>query len=361
LFVNRRHRRYSKHATDQTKAPSFHHNPAYEVEDASTDVQLSNDSGCQDIAAEVDGGEYNTVSFQRLNSHQRSSLDATYSHITIGPTHAIETDNTHAHIPNTKAATFGNTYSNMSNQDSFEEDYVFETEDSTCNHLGEPTALAAVSRRTDNAQLTVQPDNGLTDDTYSHISANSNVLQNQKLRADYEDTTYNHLGDIPTSTSTKMGLSYGQVSKIGQSANGVTEQNNENRMAGEGRYNYAVVNKHPHIAKPAFHIDGGQYDYLVLEPDTETKGKPKPYDYAVVNKMPYTSETASPSDNGPHTDGPNKRFALVPNQSKATQPKPYDYAVVNKMSLVPTVALSPEDGPHEYYVLKPTQSKSSKP
>jgi len=339
--------------------PGIQNNPAYET----NGDQISNDSGCPDVSTDdIGDNEYNSISLKAMNDYQNPHGDATYNHITFGPTKAIETDNTYAHIPNTKAAVFDNTYSHMSNQNTRpEHDPNMETDDSTYNHLGEPTALAAVTHRTDNEHLSVKSNNGLTDDTYSHINANSNGVQNQKLRADYEDTTYNHLGDIPTSTSAARGLFYGQQSKIGQNTNGVIEQSNANQKAVAGRYNYAVVNKHHKAAKPAFHDDDAAHNYFVLEPDNETTTTPKPYVYAVVNKMPYASETASPSDNGPHTDGTNKRFALVPNKSKATQPKPYDYAVVNKMSLAPEAALSPEDGPHEYYVLEPTQSKTAKP
>jgi len=327
----------------------------------SNDDQISNDSGCPHVGTHdhVDD-EYNSISLQTFKDDQNLHDDATYNHITSGPTHAIATDNTYAHIPNTKAATFDNTYAHMSNQNSRSEHHTnMETEDSTYNHLGEPTALAAVSCRTDNEHLTVKTNNGLTDDTYSHINANSNGVQNQKLRADYEDTTYNHLGDIPTSTNATRDLLYDQESKIGQSTHGATEHTNENRKVAADRYNYAVVNKHHKAAKPAFHGDNSPHNYFVLEPDNKTTTTPKPYDYAVVNKMPYASETTS--DNGPYISEPNKRVALVPNQSKATQPKPYDYAVVNKMPLAPEAALSLEDGPHEYFVLEHTQSKVAKP
>jgi len=331
------------------------------MEGSPNEDQVSNDSGCPDIATDdtIDNA-YNSIPLHTF-SHNPND-DATYNHITSGPTHAVATDNTYAHIPNTKAATFDNTYSHMSNQNSRPElDTNMETDDSTYNHLGDPTALAAASYRTDNIQITVKPSNGLTDDTYSHINTNSNATQNQKLRADYEDTTYNHLGDIPTSTCAAKSFAYGKESKTGGNTNGVTEHGNENQKAGANRYNYAVVNKHPQAAKPAFRVDDAPHDYFVLEPNQETTTKPKPYDYAVVNKVPYAPETTSPSKNGPHINEPNKRFALVPNQSKATQPKPFDYAVVNKMPLAPEADSLSEERPHEYFVLEPTKSKATKP
>jgi len=290
------------------------HNQTYETNGIPNDDKLTTDSGCLDVATDGNSGdEYNSIHLQTFNDYEHPQDDATYNHITIGSTTAIPTDNTYAHIPKTKAATFDNTYSHMSNMNSRpEQENVNETDDSTYNHLGEPTALAAVSC---NGQLTDNPNNGLTDDTYSHINANNNGLQNQKLRTDYEDTTYNHLGDIPTSTSTPGGLLYGQQSKTGQSTHGVTDHTNENRTTVAGRYNCAVVNKHPQAVKPAFHVDDGAHDYLVLEPDKETKGKPKPYDYAVVNNMSLASgATVSPED------GPHEYFVLEPTQPKATKP-----------------------------------------
>jgi len=283
------------------------------MDDIRNDDRVSNDSGCPDVSTEENVDDtYNSISFQTFSS--RPNDDTTYNHIANGPIRAIATDNTYAHIPNTKAATFDNTYSHMSNQNSRpEQDNVIETEDSPYNHLGEPTTLAAVTRRNDNGLSTVKTSDGLTDDTYSHINASSNAIQDEKLRTDYEDTTYNHLGDIPTVSTSKCS-SYGQGPKIGQNTNDVTEHTNDNRKAVAG-YNYAVVNKQLQATKPAFRVDDAPHDYFVLEPTQKTTATPKPYDYTVVNKMSFPPEADSV-----HEDGPHEYYVLETAQSKATKP-----------------------------------------
>jgi len=323
------------------------------MENARNDDQLSNDSGCQDIAAKVDAdGEYNTVSIQTFNSHQHPSVDATYNHIALGPKSVIAIDNTYAHIPNAATGS-DNTYSHMSKPNTRpEHDNVNEPEDSTYNHLGESIALSSLSRRNDDGQFGAQSNNGQMDDTYSHINANNDKSHIQNPKTDYEDTTYNHIGDIPTATK---NLPYIKGPKTGQSSNGLTET----QKAVASRYDYAVVNKRSQETKATFHVHDAHHDYLVLEPDQETTGKPKPYDYAVVNNKPYAPEAKSSTDNAPHIDEPTKRFALA--QSKATKTKPYDYAVVNKMALASDATTSHEFGQHEYYVLEPIHSKAVKP
>jgi len=279
-------------------------NPTYEKDEISND---DHDSRCLDASTDNKGGdECNSISFRATNEYQNPHDDTYYNHINIRPTHAIATDNTYAHILNTKAATFDNTYSHMSNQDSTsEQDTNMETDDSTYNHFGDLTAITAVSYRHGNGLLTVKTNNGFTDDTNSHINENSNASKNQKLETDYDDTTYNHLGDLPTNTGSSSTSShlYSQGSMTYHSIPGTTAHSNENQKAGAGRYNYAVVNNHPHAASPVLH-DDAPHDYFVLE--------------------------------------------------EISKPKIYDYAVVNKMTLAPEPALSPEDGPHEYYVLEPT-------
>jgi len=69
------------------------------------------------------------------------------------------------------------------------------------------------------------------------------------------------------------------------SIQGTTAHSNENQKAGASHYNHAVVNKHPHAAKPAFH-DDAPHDYFVLK----ATGKTKTYDYAVVDKMSIAPE-----------------------------------------------------------------------
>jgi len=322
------------------------------VEDAHNDDQLSNDSGCQDIATDVDGnGEYNTIALQTFKSNQRLSVDATYNHIALGPKSAITIDNTYAHIPNSATGS-DNTYSHMFNQNNRpEQENENESVNSTYNHLGETIALSSLSRHNEDGQFGAQSNNGQTDDTYSHINENNNKSHIQNPKTDYEDTTYNHIGDIPTATKR---ISYGKGSETGQSSNGVTKT----QTPVASRYDYAMVNKRLQPAKTTVDVDDAPHDYLVLESDQTTAGKPNPYDYAVVNTTPCVPWATSPTDNGSHIDEPKKRFALA--QSKATKPKPYDYAVVNKMSLASEATASPEYGPHENYVLEPIHSNTTK-
>ena len=156
-------------------------NPTYEKDEISNDDQVSHDSRCLDASTDNKGGdECNSISFRATNEYQNPHDDTSYNHITIRPTHAIATDSTYSHIPNTKAATFDSTYSHMYNQDGTpEQDTNMETDDSTYNHLFESSAIASVSRRIDNGLFTVKSNNGFTDDTYSHIlNGNSNASKN---------------------------------------------------------------------------------------------------------------------------------------------------------------------------------------
>jgi len=291
-------------SNEKPQNAGLHHNPAYEIEGLPDDDRISNDSGCPDVAADnnVDD-EYNSIPLQSFKDH-RAQHDSAYNHITIRPAGAIATDNTYAHIPNPKATNFGTT-NNLS--DNFNRQHVVsETEDSTYNHLGESNAFTSVSHCNDKAHLTVKSNNDLLDDTYSHINANRNNSQNATPRADYEDSTYNHLGDIPT---TSNSFPYSQGSRTGQSLDGVAK----NKKDVASRYNYAIINKHPQAAKPTFHLDDAPKDFRLLEPDTETKGKPKPYDYAVVNKLSFAPETTSSPDDGPH-----EYYVFEPSQPKTT-------------------------------------------
>jgi len=171
---------------------------------------LSTDSGCQDIATELDGGgEYSSISLQC------PPVEATYNDITVGDISVLATDNTYAHIPNTKATRFNNTYFHMSNANNQPEPKnVKDPEDSTYNYLGESTSLSSLSRHIEDGQLRSQSINRQSDDTYSHINANTAEYHIQHPKTDYEDTTYNHIGDIPTATK---GVPYSKGSNSGQS------------------------------------------------------------------------------------------------------------------------------------------------
>jgi len=89
---------------------------------------------------------------------------------------------------------------NVNNQP--EQKNVNEPDDSTYNYLGESTS--SLSRYIEVGQLRSQSINGQSDDTYSHINANTAECDIQNPKTDYEDTTYNHIGDIPTATKSKF-------------------------------------------------------------------------------------------------------------------------------------------------------------
>ena len=102
--------------------------------------------------------------------------------------------------------------SNANNQP--EPKNVKDPEDSTYNYLGESTSLSSLSRHIEDGQLRSQSINRQSDDTYSHINANTAEYHIQHPKTDYEDTTYNHIGDIPTATK---GVPYSKGSNSGQS------------------------------------------------------------------------------------------------------------------------------------------------
>jgi len=316
------------------------------------DDNISNDSGCPDVATDDNADDqYNSIPLHTFKDH-RTQHDAAYNHITIGPTGVITTDNTYAHIPNTKTAMFDNTYSHLSDQiNRPEQENVIETDDLTYNHLGETFVRTSESHRNDDGTFRGKPYNALTDDTYAHINANSNQTKNATVSSDYEDT-YNHLGDIPTA---HQNFQHGQGPSTGNTSNGVSANTNKEQKVAASRYNYAVVNKRPLTAKATFHVDDSPHGNHVLEPDQETTGKPKPYNYAFVNKMSLAHEASSIPEDGPH-----EYYVLEPTQFKATKPKQYDYAVVNKKSVGPKTLLANTDGPHAFFVLEPSESEATK-
>jgi len=151
------------------KPPDAHeagiqHNPAYETDD------------CPDsVTDDTENGANNSIPLQEMSDYQSPHNDATYNHINNGPTKAIITDKTYAHIPKTAAARFDNTYSHVTSQENRHElDNVNEPEDSTYNHLGQSEPSSSVSGRKYNRQIRVKT-NGQKDYTYSHISANNNT------------------------------------------------------------------------------------------------------------------------------------------------------------------------------------------
>jgi len=328
----------------------FHHNSAYEIEGLPNDDQISNDSGCPDVATDdIIVSEYNNIPLHTFKDHPMQH-DSAYNHITIGP--VITTDNTYAHIPNTTVTMFDNTYSHLSDQTNRpEQDNAIETDDSTYNHLRETFVRTSESHPNDAGPFRRKPNDALTDDTYAHINANSNQTKNATVSSDYEDT-YNHLGDIPTA---HQNFQHGQVPNTGITPSGVSDDTNKKQKVVASRYNYAVVNKHTQTAKNTVHVYDAPHDNLVLEPDQGSTGKHKPYNYAFVNKMSLANETSSIREDRPH-----EYYVLEPTQSKATKPKSYDYAVVNKKSVGPKTSLANKDGPHEFFVLEPSESDATK-
>jgi len=286
------------------------------MENVASNNQLPNEDGCVDIPSEMDGeGEYSTISLETFSGHRRPSFDATYNHITMGPTSAIAIDNTYAHIPNT-VGRFDKTSSLLSNKNNQpEQNTTNGIDDPTNNHLG--GSVSHVSLSNDNGLLGVKNNINQTDETYSHINENNAKSQTHILSTDYEDTTYNHLGDLPTATK---NFPHGKGSTTDQRSNDVASHT-------ECRYNYTVVNKRPQTDKDAFHIDDAPYGLIVLEPDTETTSKHKPYHYAAVNKTSLAPEATSTPD-----DRLQKDFVLEPSQYTGTKPNTYNYAVVKKQS-----------------------------
>ena len=159
------------------------HNPADETDE------------CPDAVTEdTENGGNNCIPLQEMSDYQSPHYDATYNHINNGPTKAIITDNTYAHIPNTATAKFDNTYSHVTSPENRrEKDTVNELEDSTYNHLSESGLISSASGRSNNRRISVKPD-GHKDDTYSHINANNNTAIAQMPNTN-EDDTYNHIGD----------------------------------------------------------------------------------------------------------------------------------------------------------------------
>jgi len=216
------------------------HNAAYETDSIPNNQPLSNASGCTVAVADDNGnGGNNTVSLQTTNDDQSPHDDATYNHITNGPTTAITIDKTYAHIPNTAAARFDNTYSHVSSQENrHEQDNVNELEDSTYNHLGLSDPSSYLSGRKNNRHIRVKT-NSRKDDTYSHISPNNNKARNKKSNAAYEDSTYHHLSDTHVHHLTKS-VPCGQRPNI---SNKISAHTGGKKNDAAGRYDYAVVNK----------------------------------------------------------------------------------------------------------------------
>ena len=175
---------------------AIHHNPAYETHGFPNDDRLSIDSGCPDAVPDGNGDDgYTNISLQAINDYQNQQDHATYSHITDGPTSAMITNNTYAHIPNTNTTRFENTYSYLSNQSNpLVQGNVIDTEESTYNHLSEAIAHNPLYFCNDNGQMMVESEVDHLDCTYSHT--NANISKTPKPNIDYDDTTYNHLGDI---------------------------------------------------------------------------------------------------------------------------------------------------------------------
>jgi len=179
-----------------THTAAIHHNPAYEIHSFPNDDRLSIDSGCPDAVTDGNGDNgYSSISLQAINDCQNQQDDATYSHIASGPTRAMIRDNTYAHIPNTNTTRLNSTYSYLSNQNNRpEQGNVIDTEESTYNRLSEAIAHNPLYFCNDNGQIMVDSEVDHLDSIYSHI--NANISKIPKPNTDYDDTTYNHLGDI---------------------------------------------------------------------------------------------------------------------------------------------------------------------
>jgi len=233
------------------------HNPAYGTNSAPNDKPLSNGNACSDAVADDNGHVgYNSITQQATSDYQSPHDDATYTHITNGPTRAITINKTYAHIPNTAAARFDNTYSHVPSQESrHEHDNVNEPDDSTYNHLGLSDPSSYLSGRNNERQIRVKT-NGRKDDTYSHVTANNNKARNKKSNAAYEDSTYNHLSDTHVHHPTKS-VQCGQRPNI---SNKVSARTGGKKKDAAGRYDYAVVNNPPQAAKSTFPVDDAPHD-----------------------------------------------------------------------------------------------------
>jgi len=233
------------------------HNPANETDSVPNDKHLSNGNACSDAVAEDNRHVgYNSISLQATSDYQSPHDDATYNHIKNGPTRAITTDKTYAHIPKTAAARFDNTYSHLPSQEiRHEQNNVNEPDGSTYNHIGLSDLSSYLSGRNNNRQIKVKT-NGRKDDTYSHINANNNKARNQKSNAGYEDSTYNHLSDTHVHHPTKS-VQCGQRPDI---SNKVSARTGGKKRDVAGRYDYAVVNNPPQTAASTFPVDDALHD-----------------------------------------------------------------------------------------------------
>ena len=201
------------------------HNPTYETDSAPNNKPLSNGNECPDAVTDDNSADgYNIIPLQATSDYQSPNDDTTYNHIVNGPTRAITTDKTYAHIPNTAAARFDKTYSHLLYQTNrHEQDNVNDPEDSTYNHIELSDPGSSLSGRNNNRQIWVKK-NSRKDDTYSHINPINYMAHNKSSNAAYEDSTYNHLGDKHARHPTKS-LPCGQRPNISNTAICQTQSN----------------------------------------------------------------------------------------------------------------------------------------
>jgi len=264
----RRHtrKRQAQHKRSEDKVQYIpNNNHGYEIKESQN----------KDSVDYVNKCTYVTILEESCESQISSSLqasinnlpdDGTYNRIASGITGAIVTDNTYSHIPNTMETRFDTTYSHLPAAYGHSElkigNYI---EDATYNHLGE-TALTNHPRNLHNSRA--ENENN-ADNTYSRVNPNISAA---KAKAEYEDDTYNHLGE--TYNATGKGQ---QVNITG------FNENNGSEINGSNQHQYAVVNKQPTLGTTASGPGDHPHEYFVLEPQ-EAAASPTTYGYAVVNK-----------------------------------------------------------------------------
>ena len=277
---------------DNTTAVS-NENPAFANLGTHNDDQLSNDSGCPDIAIEENGdGVYNIIPLQTFNDTLCTLDDATYNHIAIGHSGEISTDNMYAHIPNTTAARYDNTYSHLPSDHPGQS--AEDRSDSTYNHLNE-TCNTKSRPRNNRTALDINTD---ADNNYSYPDAGSKPL------AEYEDNTYNHLGETLNASPV---IRNGQQSDSTYNAIGLNVHTQDKNKTKASPYSYTAVNPLPHFKTAESQSEDRPHEYLVLEPNNDNvaksgdkPSKPTPYDYAIVNNQRPDDESEKPSEDGPH-------------------------------------------------------------
>jgi len=206
-----------------------------------------------------------------MNDNQ-STLDATtYNHINSGLASGFSSDNTYAHIPNTTAARFDNTYSHLPQNSGKPDD---DLNDSMYNHLNETVTS------TQNDSISLQN--------------NQNCNENRNPVDVCEDNTYNHLGDAVSRSSN------GRISDSTYNVIDLKFNQNDKKKTSTSPYNYAAVNKRPHLKTTESHSEDRPHEYFVLESTNDAVDKSMLNYCAGVDKgVQNVTNTFSPEDR-PH-------------------------------------------------------------